>query len=267
MTEVQHHVLHHAGFTRHLDSRGDGSGGIAATGLYADSVVTFTNATNVVNLATHGYLAGDGPFQFSNSGGALPAEILPLTDYWIVETVAAGTFQVALTQGGAVEEFTDDGTGTNTMETPFRFYLEAAAGEVLRVQSLLVHIQDGTGFVGEDYGSLGAALTVGISLHHEDALGATLIDLTDGVTAKSNADWGKYCYGTELVLFGAGDDFLQALWTFDVRLTAGQKLVVTCHDDLSGLADHTFVAQGYDELTEVWTQVAGGTVMQPWAGR
>ena len=43
-------------FSRHLDSRGDGTGVIAATGKYLDSVVTFTNATNVVNLATQGYV-------------------------------------------------------------------------------------------------------------------------------------------------------------------------------------------------------------------
>jgi len=242
--------------SRHLDSRGDGTGGTTATGLYADSAVTFTNGTNIVNLATHGYLAGDGPFQFSNSGGALPTEILPLTDYWIVETVAAGTFQVALSQGGAVVEFADDGTGTHTMETPFRFYLEAQADEIYRITGLVAHVQDGTGFVAEDYGSLGAALTVGITVKVIDALGATVVDLTDGSTIKTNSDWGKFCFDTALVSFGAGDDFLQAKWAFSnhdthIRLMEGESLVVTCNDDMSGLADHTFVAQGYVEAPPV----------------
>jgi len=243
--------------SRYLDSRGDGTGATEATGLYADSVVTFTNATNLVNLATHGYLAGDGPFQFTNSGGGLPAELALLTDYWIVETVAAGTFQVALTQGGAAVEFTDDGTGTSTMETPFRFYLEAQTDEVYRITGLLAHIQDGTGFVGEDYGSLGAALTNGITVKIIDDDGSTLVDLTDGVSVKANSDWGKVAYDTSLVAFGAGDDFLQAQWLFSqsgthIRLTEGQQLVVTCHDDLSGLAAHSFAVQGYVEAPPVY---------------
>jgi len=242
--------------SRHLDSRGDGTGATDATGLYADSTVTFTNATNLVNLATHGYLAGDGPFQFSNSGGALPTGITALTDYWVVETVAAGTFQVALTQGGTAEEFSDDGSGTNTIETPFDFYIEADTDQILRISSLVAHIQDGTGFVAENYGSLGAALTVGIEVKIIDALGATAVDLTNSDPIKTNGDWGKFCSNPELVAFGAGDDFMNARWAFGesgthVRLLEGEKLVVTCHDDMSGLAAHTFVAAGYIEAPPV----------------
>lgn len=241
-------------FSRHLDSRGDGTGVIAATGLYADSTVTFTNATNVVNLATHGFVAGDGPFQFSNSGGALPAEVSTLTDYWIVETVAAGTFQIALTQGGAAVTFTDDGTGTHTMENPFRFYAEAQTGEILRIASLLVHIEDAATWDAAEYGNLGSALSVGIAVHTEDANDATLIDLTDSDPVKSNADWGKFCYDTAYVAFGAGNDFLQAWWRFaengiPIRLAAGERFVVTLNDDVDGLAAHSFVIQGYNELS------------------
>jgi hypothetical protein len=238
----------------HLDSRGDGTGVTNANGLYADSVVTFTNATNVVNLATHGYLAGDGPFQFTNSGGALPAELDLLTDYWVVETVAAGTFQIALTQGGTAETFGDDGTGTHTMETPFRFYREAQTGQILRIASLLVNIEDATGFVAEDYGNLAAALTNGISVHTETAAGVVVSDLTDGNPVKSNSEWGKFCYPTNYVAFGAGNDFLQAFWKFSdsgmpLRLKTGERFVVTVHDDLSGLDMHSFVIQGYNELS------------------
>jgi hypothetical protein len=241
--------------SRHLDSRGDGTGAVAATGKYADSTVTFTNGTNVVNLATHGYVAGDGPFQFSNSGGALPTGITAATDYWVVETVAAGTFQVALTQGGTAVTFSDDGSGTNTLESPFRFYLEAQAGEVLRLARLLVHIEDATGFDAADYGNLGGALSVGVTIQVIDTDGSTvLIDLTDGQPVTSNADWGKFCYDTAYVAFGTGNDFVQARWTFaksgmPLRLSAGQQLVVTLNDDFDGLDAHSFVVQGYDEAT------------------
>jgi hypothetical protein len=121
---------------------------------------------------------------------------------------------------------------------------------------LVAHIQDGTGFVGEEYGSLGAALTVGITVKIIDALGATSVDLTDGDPIKTNADWGKFCSNPELVLFGAGDDFINARWAFSetgtqVRLLEGEKLVVTCNDDMSALAAHTFVAAGYIEAPPV----------------
>ena len=244
-------------FSRHLDSRGDGTGVTDAVGKYADATVTFTNATNVVNLATHGLVAGDGPFQFTT--GALPAELDLLTDYWIVETVAAGTFQVALTQGGTAVEFTDDGSGTNTIELPFRMYIEAAAGEILRITRLLVHIEDLNAWQAEHYGNLAAALTVGITVNVEDADGNIINNLTE-VTVKNNADWGRYCYDVSYVAFGAGNDFLQARWTFEkagspLRLKVGEKFVLTLNDDFDGLDAHSFVVQGIDEGQ--WTHKEG----------
>ena len=239
-------------FAKHLDSRGDGSGVTAATGKYADATVTFTNATNVVNLATHGLAVGDGPFQFTTTG-ALPAELALLTDYFVGPTVAAGTFEVSLTRGGAAVTFTDDGSATTTIELPFRFYVEAQAGEILRIESLIVHVEDGVGFKPEDYGLLTAALTVGITVHTEDLAGATVLDLTDGVPVKSLGEWRKF--GTSS-LFGlaASDVSFQVQWIFlakGVRLKLAEKFVVTCNDDLDGLVAHTFVAMGYDEAG-VW---------------
>lgn len=85
--------------------------------LFSDgsAVVTFTNATNVVNLTANTLNVGD-PIQFSTSSdGTLPAEISPQNiQYWVV-TKNTNDFQVALTKGGTVVTFTDDGTGTNTI--------------------------------------------------------------------------------------------------------------------------------------------------------
>jgi len=238
-------------FSRHLDSRGDGTGVTAATGLYADSVVTFDNTTNIVVLASHGYAAGDGPFTFTNSGGALPAELALLTEYYVGPTVQAGDFEVSLTRGGAAVEFTDDGTGTTTLVNPFKFYIEAQAGEILRVHRLIVHLQDTGAFVAENYGSIGSALTNGITVEVLDAAGAVINTLTD-VTVKNNADWGRYCYDVANVAFGAGDDFMQVRWSFDkagapIRLKVGEQLSVTLNDDLGALVAHSFVVQGVDE--------------------
>jgi hypothetical protein len=237
-------------FSRHLDSRGDGTGVTAATGLYANSVVTFDNTSNVVTLASHGFVAGDGPFTFTTTG-SLPAELALLTDYYVGPTVNAGSFEVSLTRGGAVVPFTDDGSATTTLNNPFRFYIEAQAGEILRVARMIVHIEDAITWNAAEYGNLGAALTNGVSVTVEDTDGNTINTLTD-ITVKSNADWGRYCFDNAYVAYGAGNDFLSARWTFDkagspIRLKLGEKFVVTVNDDLDGLDAHTFVVQGIDE--------------------
>lgn len=237
-------------FSRHLDSRGDGSGVTDAIGLYADSVVTFNNVTNIVVLAAHGYVAGDGPFQFTTTG-SLPAELSLLTDYYVGPTVQAGDFEVSLTRGGAVVPFTDNGTATTTIETPFKFYIEAATDELLRISKLIAHIEDATTWDAAEYGNIGSALTVGVTITVEDENDVTIATLTD-VAIKSNADWGRYCDDVDYVAFGAGNDFLQARWMLSesgtyIRLRRGEKLVVTVNDDLNGLDAHSFVVHGYDE--------------------
>ncbi len=83
--------------------------------LYQDgsAVVTFTNATNRVDLTAHTLAIGD-PIQFFTTG-TLPAEILPQrTQYWVVNPTA-NDFQVSLTKGGSVVLFSDDGTATTTI--------------------------------------------------------------------------------------------------------------------------------------------------------
>ena len=74
-------------------------------------VVTFTNATNTIDLVGHSLTLGT-PIQFSTTG-SLPAEISPQAiQYWVVATTA-NDFQVSLTKGGSAVTFTDNGTGIN----------------------------------------------------------------------------------------------------------------------------------------------------------
>lgn len=76
-------------------------------------VVTFTNATNTVDLTAHTLTNGD-PIQFSTTG-ILPTGLLPQAiQYWVV-TATVNDFQVSLTKGGAAVTFSDDGTGTNSI--------------------------------------------------------------------------------------------------------------------------------------------------------
>lgn len=79
------------------------------SGVAIDSV---TNATNTINEAAHGKSVGDAIF-LSNSGGALPTGLFNNIRYFLVN-VNAGDFQLALTPGGSVVTFSDDGTGTHS---------------------------------------------------------------------------------------------------------------------------------------------------------
>jgi len=75
--------------------------------------VTFTNATDKVNYNSHPYSDGD-IVRFSNTGGALPAEISADTNYYVVNA-GANDFEIEESVGGGTLDFTDDGTGTSSV--------------------------------------------------------------------------------------------------------------------------------------------------------
>lgn len=86
--------------------------------VYADQNFTANASTEVFTKVTHGLKTGDGPFQVSNSGGALPAGLLAATDYWIIR-IDADTFYLATSLANAINGthllISDAGTGTQTI--------------------------------------------------------------------------------------------------------------------------------------------------------
>ena len=88
---------------------------ISSSDAYIDlsSAVTFTNGTDLVNLTSHP-LSNNDAVRFTNSGGALPAEISTGTTYYVINA-NANDFQISTTVGGSAVDFTDDGTGTHTV--------------------------------------------------------------------------------------------------------------------------------------------------------
>lgn len=98
-----------------------GSFGPAVTAnalVVADFDFTAANGTEIFTAAAHGLSTGDGPFQVSNAGGALPIGLAALTDYWVIK-IDANTFYLATSQANALAGthllITGDGTGTQTM--------------------------------------------------------------------------------------------------------------------------------------------------------
>lgn len=81
-------------------------------------VFTATNATEVFTSVAHGFKNADGPFQVSNSGGALPSGLAAVTDYYII-AIDADTFKLATTRANALAGtnllISTDGTGTQTI--------------------------------------------------------------------------------------------------------------------------------------------------------
>jgi hypothetical protein len=86
--------------------------------VYADHTFTAANATEQFTIAAHGLQTGDGPFQVSNSGGALPTGLSAATDYWVI-VVDVNTIKLATSLANALAGtnllISTDGTGTQTI--------------------------------------------------------------------------------------------------------------------------------------------------------
>jgi hypothetical protein len=81
----------------------------------ATKTATIANATDIWTSTAHGLLV-DQKVRLTNSGGALPTGFLPFTDYWVIAAnLAANTFQLSASKGGATVNATTDGTGTHTV--------------------------------------------------------------------------------------------------------------------------------------------------------
>jgi len=92
-------------------------GDVSAT--YDTATVTFDYtggaAEDIVEYVAHPFSNWDKIY-FTNSGGALPAELTVSTAYY-VRDASTDYFKVAATVGGAAVAFTDDGAGTSTVHS------------------------------------------------------------------------------------------------------------------------------------------------------
>lgn len=149
---------------------------------------------------------------------------------------------------GSIDAAIDGSAATGT---PTEFFAGPPSGEIWRVTRLLVFIQD-TKIIAQQYGNQGI-LPVGVKLYvaNDDV---DLIDLLDGETVTVSAKWAAYCFDAQVMAWGAGDEFLTVRWTFTkagvpIRLIGNkrERIAVYIADNLSGLASHEFIIQGYRE--------------------
>jgi hypothetical protein len=148
------------------------------------------------------------------------------------------------------------GSGTKNMNQNYSVtsdivFIQPTAGQIMRIERMLVYIQDTGTFDSGGYGN-GTALTTGITVRLNGDGGVQ--DLTDGVPIKTNGHWARLCYDADHNGYGTGDEYLAVRWTFSkagapLRLDGdtNDRLEIVLNDDFSGLTEHYFLVQGVYE--------------------
>ena len=133
--------------------------------------------------------------------------------------------------------------------TPVAFRYTAPAGGAILERAIIFYEDTGT-FDATLMGN-GVAMTTGLTfqvLDSDDT--AVKLDLLDGETLKSNADFSRVCFDFAHLTMGTGPETAAVRWTFSrsgkpVELEAGDSLTVTVSDNLAGLNTFTVMVQGY----------------------
>lgn len=124
------------------------------------------------------------------------------------------------------------------------FYIEAPPGEILKLQALIVHIEDTGGFRINGYGNLNGGVTNGIRLIFERD-GVNIGEVTQVDTIKTHGDWSRYAFDLQHNDFGAGSNQVVIRWNlslapFRLKSETNDRIIIRLNDDFSHLEDHTF---------------------------
>jgi hypothetical protein len=157
---------------------------------------------------------------------------------WALDTNGDGAGTKAANKDFTSTDWVDNGT----------FFLMPTLLEEMAVTKLLVEVSDGAVFDAAKYGDL-TALTTGITIRINSRSGV-LSNLTNGLPIKKNADWARLASNIYMSTSASGDNVLHAVIEFNEPIVLlgrrRDKLeVVIPNEDLSGLSEHYFVAQGY----------------------
>ncbi|MCU7840858.1 MAG: hypothetical protein KZQ94_15950 [Candidatus Thiodiazotropha sp. (ex Troendleina suluensis)] len=147
-----------------------------------------------------------------------------------------------------------DGTGTKNAvgnyTTETEFFIAPGLAYQYGLHRMIVSIQDASGSSAAEYGNIGSALTNGIKISVIDSSDNELLDLTDGLPIKTNAEWAAACYDDTLNTWGQGNELFAIRWTFTkdsgdpLLIKPGNRFSVVLNDDLTGLVSHKFFVRG-----------------------
>jgi len=148
-----------------------------------------------------------------------------------------------------------DGSGSSNMAvdgsvTPVIFRIKPPAGEIWRIASWNIYVQDSGTFDASLWGN-GITLANGIATSFFD--GTSSISLLQH-TIKSSGDVSAVATRIDYLTMGSGDTILTAHWDFIlqgqyIRLVGdnNEELRVVISDDLTGLTAQYVQAMGYKE--------------------
>ena len=136
----------------------------------------------------------------------------------------------------------------NGSVTPVVFSVSPPAGEVWRIASWSLYVQDGGTFDAEKWGN-GITMTNGLVPMVN--YGGTSYDLLDFPLINSG-DLSSVSDGINHYAFGAGDEIITAEWSFVangqyLRLTENDAIQIVVNDDLTGLTKQYSLIKGYKE--------------------
>ena len=154
------------------------------------------------------------------------------------------------------------GTGTKSAIGDYSsarqdFKIQPRPTSVFRVARMIVTIRDDAVVTQTGYGAL-PELTNGVQVFVRSDKNDVL-RLDDNIPIKANYQWAERCFDVGMPFVSFAQFFVvQLRWTFEkagvpIRLNGAhnEALVVRLNDDFTGLVDHKFLVQGYQE-TEVW---------------
>ena len=161
-----------------------------------------------------------------------------------------------------------DGTGTKNAVGDYSggggtdFYIQPPAGQIFRIERMLVYFRGEKGKTTIDSYVNSAALTNGITVKELTGVDTVLIDYTNSTPIKRWGGWGRLAFDADIL--GDADRTLTdsvglVRWTFSkagypLRLVGdnSDRLVIHLDDDFSvggKFYEHYFMVQGYIEET------------------
>ncbi len=228
--------------------------------VYVDH--TFTAASSdIVTIAGHGLLTGDGPLRLTTDMADLPLNLLTATDYWVIK-IDANTLYLATSVANALADtrvdIGDAGTGTHTISDTAETRRVAAHGLSTGDGPFQVSTASAlpTGLVAAtDYWIIrSGAYTFQLAASLVLALAGTAIALsTDGSGVQTIADTADTVRPADAFTVtgdAAGDWFSLALSAADIK--TGRVSIAMDHDSPAGLADELDEILGEDSS---WYQV------------
>jgi len=133
------------------------------------------------------------------------------------------------------------------------FFIAPPSDKKFVLSRMMVSIRD-TGSMDSGLYGNGITITNGLTLKKKDGSG-DILDMLDGLTIKTNGDWGRHCYDVSRSNFGSGDEYITVRWSFfragnkgiNLSGAAGEFFELGLNDDFSGLVEHYYFIEGYEE--------------------